>query len=162
MTQRTLSGQLMIMRNWLALDLGTECGFAIKLYDIPRIGTGTIKSKTGKKYHIGFKIVNFAEQLKHLIVTHGITDVAYEKVRRHLGTDAAHVYGAFEAAIYTTLITLPVSFKVHPIEISSWKKRLTGKGNADKALVMSKLEHLYNNHNIADAVGILTYAMENK
>jgi hypothetical protein len=72
----------------------------------------------------------FGELLDSLPDDEGVV-VAYEEVRRHLGTDAAHVYGGIVAVIteecerrgITTYTGVPVG---------AVKRTATGKGNASK------------------------------
>jgi len=62
--------------------------------------------------------------------------VAYEEVRRHMGVDAAHVYGGIVAMIAAEceIRTIPYT----GITIAAAKQAATGKGNAKKdAMVAS-------------------------
>lgn len=60
--------------------------------------------------------------------------VAFEEVRRHLGTDAAHVYGGIVAVVSEECERRTVPYLGIPV--ATVKRTATGKGNADKAAMV--------------------------
>ncbi len=56
--------------------------------------------------------------------------VAYESVRRHLGTDAAHIYGGLMAVLTEECERRKIPYEGIPVQ--HIKKHATGKGNANK------------------------------
>ena len=136
----------------LALDFGRNLGYCVfdgKTIKIHNCEILNNKSK-GKKYN------NFMVFVDKLIVQHQITKVVYEKVRRHLGADAAHAYGAFEglAHLLCEKHSIPIDF----VEVAQIKKYATGNGRADKNKMIeaaaSKLGIVSKNDNEVDAVFI--------
>jgi Holliday junction resolvasome RuvABC endonuclease subunit len=68
------------------------------------------------------------------------TVIAYERVRRHVGTSAAHVYGGLLATLERFDFgqrDLDYPAELMPVEISVWKKATVGQGNATKLDVQS-------------------------
>ena len=56
--------------------------------------------------------------------------IAYEEVRGHLGTDAAHIYGALTGELQKQGETRGIPY--YGVPVATIKKFATGKGNADK------------------------------
>lgn len=80
----------------LALDLGMHCGWALFTATGARLASGT--------WHLGKDKVRgrYGELLLRLrskVGGQGVDLVAYEHVRRHAGTDAAHVFGGWLAVL---------------------------------------------------------------
>lgn len=65
----------------------------------------------------------------------GVTLIAYEEVRRHLGTDAAHIYGALTGEIQKQGEVRKIPY--YAVPVGTIKKFATGKGNADKATMVA-------------------------
>jgi crossover junction endodeoxyribonuclease RuvC len=65
-----------------------------------------------------------------MIIQHRAEAVYYELVRRHAGTDAAHIYGAFLSELHQMCerYRLPCT----GVTVQAIKKFATGKGNASK------------------------------
>jgi Holliday junction resolvasome RuvABC endonuclease subunit len=139
--------------NVLALDLGSRTGFAI-LKD-ERIIIGTRKLKHDKRAS-GRRFLDFRNWLVQIIKAHNIYVVFFERVYRHSGTEAAHVYGAF---MYTlAAVCEELSVKCTGIPVGTIKKFATGKGNASKEDMINFAKSCgYNplDDNSADALAIL-------
>ena len=83
----------------LALDLGTTTGWAIRGYD-GLITTGTASFRPGRYDGGGMRYLRFTNWLTELDRLSGpISAIWFEEVRRHAGTDAAHVYGGLMASL---------------------------------------------------------------
>lgn len=119
----------------IGLDLATKCGWAVlengKLVDS---GRWSLYPNTSKPR--AFRWVNFERELDGLVAKYKANVVAFERVRRHAGVGAAHVYGGFLASLErlemrwpTTLVLPPL---VVPMEISTWRKASVGIGSATK------------------------------
>lgn len=82
--------------------------------------------------------------------------LAYEGVARHAGTKAAHVYGGIVGILQAKASIL--SMEVIRVPIGTWKKNLTGKGNATKDEVAAAVEEMFpglaDSQDAADAIGI--------
>lgn len=72
--------------------------------------------------------------LREAFDAHAPALVAYEEVRRHLGVDAAHVYGGILAVLSEECETRGVPYVGVPV--GTIKKRATGRGNADKVAMV--------------------------
>ena len=82
----------------LAIDLGTKCGYAWSAAD-GGVVSGTWDLRPKKFEGGGFRYVKFESFLASLHAAHPIEMVWFEAVRRHAGTDAAHVYGGLLATL---------------------------------------------------------------
>jgi Holliday junction resolvasome RuvABC endonuclease subunit len=139
--------------NILALDLGTQTGFAILKDERITIGT---KKLCHDKRASGRRFLDFRNWLIQLIRTHNIYRVFFERVYRHSGTEAAHVYGAF---MYTlAAVCEEMHVKCIGIPVTTIKKFATGRGNASKEDMINFAKRWgYNplDDNSADALAIL-------
>jgi Holliday junction resolvasome RuvABC endonuclease subunit len=98
-----------------------------------------------------------------LDVTGGIDAVYFEEVRRHAGTDAAHIYGGFLAALSSWCEQHGIAYQGVPV--GTIKRFATGKGNAHKqAMIAAIRERGFEpkDDNEADAIAILLWALETK
>lgn len=149
---------------FLGLDLGTHCGFA--RYD--HLGKGGSYMSGAWDFsvtrfdspHVRYE--RFGKQLdEHFAL--GVTKVFYEKVLRHRGTTAAHVYGAFLTTLHAKCAEYGVPFE--GLSVQEIKKFATGKGNAGKDLIGKACERwgfAPKSEDEADALAILRCAMETK
>ena len=128
----------------LCLDLGTTTGWALRPQNGPT-AHGFVSFKSQRFEGGGMRYLRFKHWLAELKnMTGDINAVYFEEVRRHVGVDAAHVYGGLMATLTT------------------WK-HVTGKGNAGKADViaaMRALGHPVTDDNEADALAILHWALD--
>lgn len=121
----------------IGLDLGTNCGWCI-MHGRRRVDSGTWKLLTRKKgENRGMRWVRFADALEEVykrareMFTRSKIRVVYEKVRRHVGTIAAHVYGGLLAQLEIFGVSHP-EVEISGLEVSKWKKIATGNGAATK------------------------------
>ena len=78
----------------LALDLGTKMGWAT--HTSSGINSGMQSFANDRFSGGGMRYLKFEKWLSSLPTP---TQVVYEEVRRHVATDAAHVYGGFMAVL---------------------------------------------------------------
>lgn len=141
----------------LALDLGTTTGYAIS----PTHGSlisGTWNLKGGRYDGGGMRFVRFRGHLQDLHAATPVEQVAYEEVRRHLGTDAAHVYGGLQATLTAWCEDNGIPYEGVPV--GTIKKFATGKGNAGKGAVIHAVEQLGyapKDDNEADAIALALF-----
>ena len=122
------------MTNILALDLGTNTGWALlqqnRLDDIQQhrlwagdkaddlagaadkanylVTSGTISFKNDRFQGGGMRYLRFLNWLAEIHQrSGGLTSVYFEEVRRHLGVDAAHVYGGLLATLTAWCEAMP-------------------------------------------------------
>ncbi len=74
--------------------------------------------------------------------------VVYEEVRRHMGTDAAHVYGGIVAVISEECEARKIPYRGIPV--GTIKKHATGKGNADKVKMGEAARYRWPDYDFAD------------
>lgn len=122
----------------LALDLGTKCGYAV-LKGRKVLVSGQWKLRTARKDdHRAQRWRRFTANVKQLIAIHKPDLIVYERVRRHVGTTAAHVYGGFLCQLELLDFELNDAGwfgkvpTIIPIEISTWKKISCKNGRATK------------------------------
>ena len=86
-------------RTSLALDLGTTTGWALRGYD-GLITSGTSSFRPSRYDGGGMRYLRFTNWLTEIDRLSGpIAAIWFEEVRRHVGTDAAHVYGGLMATL---------------------------------------------------------------
>jgi Holliday junction resolvasome RuvABC endonuclease subunit len=149
---------------YLGLDLGTHTGFA--RYDHFAKGGAFLSGQwnfSPKKHDAqSLRFTRFKDEVRsHLAL--GVDMVFYEAVRRHMGTDAAHIYGAFLAALHEVCEEYKTPFR--GLEVGEIKKFATGKGNAKKEAMVSACAMWGFNpqsEDEADAIAILKFGMEKK
>ncbi|HNT86491.1 MAG TPA: hypothetical protein PKL84_01380 [Candidatus Hydrogenedentes bacterium] len=145
-------------RKILALDLGTVTGWAACIDG--RVQSGTWTFRPSRYEGGGMRYVRFRHQVAEAHALLGPFDAVYfEEVRRHAGTDAAHVYGGLLATLTAWCEELRVPYQGVPV--ATIKRHATGKGNADKsAMIAAAVNRGWNpmDDNEADALWILDWA----
>ena len=117
----------------LALDLGTTTGWALRGYD-GLITTGTVNFKPGRYDGGGMRYLRFTNWLTEIDRLSGpIAAIWFEEVRRHVATDAAHVYGGLMATLTAWAELRGVPYEGVPV--GTIKRHATGHGNANKLAV---------------------------
>ncbi|MEW5726326.1 MAG: hypothetical protein AB1918_00730 [Pseudomonadota bacterium] len=149
------------MTTILALDLGTTTGWAMRLAD-GAVVSGTMEFMPGRYEGGGMRFLRFRSWLDHLLDGARTIDlIHFEEVRRHAGTDAAHIYGGFLAhlAAWCELKHIPYQ----GVPVGTIKRHATGKGNAGKDAVIAAMRSRGFNpedDNEADALAILSWAID--
>jgi hypothetical protein len=147
----------------LALDLGTTTGWALRSAD-GFITSGTLSLKPSRYDGGGMRYVRFRVWLDQLARDAGpIGAIHFEEVRRHAGTDAAHVYGGLLATLTAWAETVGIPYQGVPV--GTIKRHATGKGNAPKeAMIAAARARGFSpaDDNEADAIAILFWAIETR
>ena len=146
--------------NILALDLGTNTGYAIG--DENGLIASGCKCFKGKS--IGHAYANMFQWLTDELTHRHIDEVWYEQVMGHLGAHAAHAYGGFHA-IMSLCCLLNGEVPVSGYHVATIKKYITGDGRADKETVIKSVSNRIGqpwdlDNNTADAIAIYLMAME--
>jgi len=145
----------------LALDLGTTTGWALQAAD-GLITSGTVSFRPSRYDGGGMRYLRFRgwlEQLAH--DSGGLTAIWFEEVRRHVGTDASHIYGGLMATLTAWAEMRGVPYEGVPV--GTIKRHATGKGNADKAAMVAAVRargFSPADDNEADAIALLLWAIE--
>jgi hypothetical protein len=144
----------------LALDLGTTTGWAIRGHD-GLITTGTSSFRPGRYDGGGMRYLRFTSWLTELDRLSGpISAIWFEEVRRHAGTDAAHVYGGLMASLTSWGELRGIPYEGVPV--GTWKRCLCSKGNASKDEVIDALAakgFSTESSDEADALGVLHWVI---
>ncbi len=146
--------------NILAIDIGTTTGWA-RTDRNGAVHSSSEKFQPGRMEKPGHRWLKFRAFLNEQRVQAGgdIGAVYYEDVKQHAGTLAAHVYGGFLACLEMWCASNNV--RLVPVGVGVVKKHWTGKGNADK-LVMVETARAKGfrpkDNNEADALAILSLA----
>tara|TARA_E500000331_G_scaffold344123_1_gene379947 strand:+ start:305 stop:787 length:483 start_codon:yes stop_codon:yes gene_type:complete len=142
----------------IGLDLGTTTGWACA----EPWAWGTANFKPRRFEGGGMRFLRFRHWLKELINLHSPEVVYFEEVRRHRGTDAAHVYGGFLGMLTSTCEEYALAHQGIPV--GTIKRFATGKGNANKELMITKAQEKWTgviaNDNEADALWCLACGLE--
>lgn len=141
----------------LALDLGTNTGWACGKPGL--VTSGTLSLRGGRYEGGGMRYLRFNNWLKEILAS-GVQRVVFEEVRRHAGTDAAHVYGGLLGQLTATCESLGLPYAGVPV--GTIKKYATGRGNADKAAMIEAARswgYEPTDDNEADALALLHLTM---
>ena len=117
----------------IGIDPGTMCGWALVDDQGKRQASGVWDLRARRHEGGGMRYLRVRRYLEELLdhaEGHGFPVVAYEEVRRHRGTDAAHVYGGIVASIVTVCEERRVPYTAIPVGTA--KRAATGRGNATK------------------------------
>jgi crossover junction endodeoxyribonuclease RuvC len=119
----------------LGIDPGTKCGWAV-LKDGKRVASGVWNLAPRRHEGGGMRFVRLVVYLKEIEALE-IDAVGYEEVRRHMGVDAAHIYGGIVATIQTWCESAKPQRPYLGIPVATAKKVATGKGNAKKEAMVA-------------------------
>ena len=146
----------------MAFDLGTHCGWA---RSGPTATWGTWNLSQGRFAGGGMRYLRFEQLLQPILYgAEGFapTMVAFEEVRRHMGVDAAHVYGGLLAHLTKMCEAVKPKIPYQGYPVGTIKKIATGKGNADKAKMLAAAQARWGpnveDDNQADALWTLALA----
>jgi len=141
--------------NLLALDFGTSMGYA--MVSNGNILSGVLDLKSRRYEGGGMRYLKFQRWLDELHAAAPLEEVVFEEVRRHIGTDAAHVYGGLLGVMSSWCEKHKVPYEGIPV--ATIKKFVTGRGNADKEEMMQAVKKRWKitpaTSDEADAYGLL-------
>jgi len=147
--------------NILSLDLGTNTGWALSTGGAIISGTWRNKPANARYEGGGMRYLRFRKQLDDIMRATPYRDsihaVYFEEVRRHRGTDAAHVYGGMLAILTSWCESFDPPLPYEGVPVGEIKKHLTGKGNADKPAMIAAVRALgydVTDDNEADAIAL--------
>lgn len=146
----------------LALDLGTTTGFCVGRTERGALPTsGTASFKPARFEGGGMRFVRFRRWLNELAAAHGpFSTVSFEEVRRHRGTDAAHVYGGLMATLTAWCEENSVPYEGVPV--GTIKSHWAGKGNANKDAMIAEARRRGfepSDDNEADALALFDFVI---
>lgn len=146
--------------NTIALDLGTTTGWAAYWEGV--LTSGTESFKNDRFSGGGMRYLRFSKWLAEAYQNIQPQAIYYEEVRRHMSTDAAHVYGGFMSHLTAFCEAKKVPYQSIPV--GTIKKHATGKGNAPKSEMIDAAmkawpEQSIKDDNQADALWILSCAL---
>jgi hypothetical protein len=148
-------------RNVLALDLGTVTGWALRGQN-GGITSGTMTFRPSRFEGGGMRYLRFRSWLNEMArISGGLQRIVFEEVRRHAGTDAAHIYGGFLAHLSAWCEERSIPYEGIPV--GTIKRFATGKGNAPKDAMLAAIRargFAPADDNEADAIAIVLWATE--
>ena len=118
----------------LGIDPGTRCGWSVRADDGTH-SSGVWDLRGSRFDGGGMRYLRFERIFKECLDIAKPTKVAFEEVRRHMGVDAAHVYGALIGIITKECEVRSIPYEGIPV--SAPKTLATGKGNADKVAMLA-------------------------
>jgi len=146
----------------MAVDLGTVTGWATQVAG--RVESGTVSFRPSRYDGGGMRYLRFRTWLDDIAAHRpDLSAIHFEEVRRHAGTDAAHIYGGLLATLTSWCEQRGIAYQGVPV--GTIKKFIAGKGNADKQAVIQSVRargYHPNDDNEADAIAILLWAIETR
>ncbi len=140
----------------LALDPGMSLGWALRTPD-GHVTHGTLDLRSRRFEGGGMRYLRFRQWLTEIkCAAETLKAIFFEEIRAHRGVDAAHVYGGLVATLTAWCEHHGIPYAGVPV--GTWKRDLTGKGNANKAVVMAAVQALSyapETQDEADALGVL-------
>lgn len=152
------------IRKTLALDLGTQMGWAYRVGD--ETHHGSIPLLDDKRFHSdGWRSTNLWRTLNEMSGVYGTPqEVFYEEVRRFSSGRAGNVFSTLQGTLQAWCIKNGVEYCSVPIMVIK-KHILEGKPAKGKKSIMDAVENKYDikvkDDNEADAIAILDYAINN-
>jgi len=141
----------------LALDLGTKTGYALR--GIGATVHGVINLKGGRFEGGGMRFLRLRDFLQKVHAATPFDEIVFEEVRRHRGTDAAHIYGGLLAVV--TMFCEKHKIPYQGIPVQHIKIFAAGKGNASKEAVIAGVKAKgypdVTDDNEADAIALLLF-----
>jgi Holliday junction resolvasome RuvABC endonuclease subunit len=143
----------------LGIDPGTHCGWALFFKGHPH-GSGVWDLRPRRHEGGGMRFLRLRTYLEEILAaSRSIDAIAYEEVRRHMGVDAAHIYGGIVGVIGAFCEEHKIPYRGIPV--GTIKKYATGKGNAKKDAMIAAAEARFGitvaDDNEADALFIARF-----
>jgi len=170
-----IGSNLASMKSVLSLDLGTTTGWALRSRD-GSIVSGSQSFKPQRFEGGGMRYLRFIRWLSEIAVAGNsnlfkdeservndtlLDQIVFEEVRQHIGVDASHAYGGFMGHLTSFAEMHAIPYEGVPV--GTIKKHATGKGNANKLMMITAMQALGHNpvdDNEADALALLRWAIE--
>jgi crossover junction endodeoxyribonuclease RuvC len=123
-----------------AFDIGTKFGYAFRDVRGGPVISGVWDLTPRRFDGGGMRYLRFRDKLAEAHAVTPFTRIYFEEVRRHRGTDAAHVYGGFLAELTAFCEAQNPKIPYSTATVQEIKKFATGKGNASKDEVIEAVE----------------------
>ena len=126
----------------IGFDLGAKAGISAIHKDIIYTHELSFKSKDEI-----YKYLKFYEHICKILDYWSWTDsreviVYYEYVARHMGTKAAHAFGAYRVLLLMACYERDIPYEL--LSVQAIKKAATGKGNAKKDIMIEAATNRFN------------------
>jgi crossover junction endodeoxyribonuclease RuvC len=120
----------------LAIDPGSRTGWCVR-YDGHRMDAGTW-DLTAKRFEGGgMRYVRLRSYLTEILDRASPDVVVVEEVHRHMGADAAHLYGAIVGLVWEECERREPKVPYSSVHWTKVKQTATGKGNAKKDAMLA-------------------------
>lgn len=146
----------------LCLDLGTKMGWALQSPN-GVVTSGTANFTPSRWEGNGMRFIKFNQFLNELNHDNSIKYVFFEKVERHLGTYAAHIYGGFWSHLTAWCDSREVIYD--GVTVGDIKEFYLGKRRASKEQIKQAVAELgYSpcDDNESDALALLHWVIANR
>lgn len=127
-----------MIRRVIGIDPGSKCGWSVLDAEGSRVASGTWKLTGGRFDGAGMRFLRLDRYFRELVGDGSDSLVGFEEVRRHLGTDAAHMYGGVIATLTRVCEELKIPYAGIPV--GTVKRQATGRGNAGKDEMIAAAE----------------------
>lgn len=140
----------------LGIDPALSCGWGL-VEGGQRVASGTWDLSVRARWEgAGVGWLRLRSSLTAMLEQHPIVAVGYEEVRRHMGADAAHCYGAIVGVIQMVCDRKGIPYTSIPV--GTVKKTACDKGNASKeemiAAALREWGHACDTDDEADALWV--------
>ncbi len=129
---------------FIGIDLGAKAGISVLAENVMHTHEsyfGRVKIEPIKYYNFWVHLSNLFNKLDKDYKPDEII-VYYEYVARHLGTKAAHAYGAYRMILLMACHNKNI--KAEELSVQAIKKAATGKGNAKKDIMIEAANNRFN------------------
>lgn len=133
-----------VYKVFVGIDLGAKSGISVlrkNTIHTHEVYFGKAKIEPIRYYKFWIHLSNLIHELRKEYKPEEII-VYYEYVARHLGTKAAHAYGAYRMILLMACHDKDI--KTEELSVQAIKKTATGKGNAKKDIMIEAANNKFN------------------
>lgn len=150
------------MKNVLAFDLGSKCGWAFSAEAGAAVHSGLLVTTPTRFESQGMRAVKFERGVVALVDTWKPGLVCFERVHRHSSTIAGQVWGGFSTLLMKICEERGLLYEGYSVQ--EIKKAATGRGNAKKELMIAAAKRRWPDQDIltddvADALHIMAIGL---
>jgi crossover junction endodeoxyribonuclease RuvC len=150
------------VRNVLAFDLGSKCGWAFSAEAGAPVHSGLLVTTPTRFESQGMRAIKFERGINALLDTWRPAIVAFERIHRHTSTIAGQVWGMYSSLLMKICDERDVPYEGYSVQ--EIKKHATGRGNANKELMIGAASRRWPDQDIltddvADALHIMALGL---
>lgn len=150
------------MNRVLGFDLGSKCGWAFSEKPGAPVHSGLLRTEPTRFESQGMRYIKFERGVRELIAAFHPAVVAFERVHAHSSTIAAQVWGAYSSILMKVCDEHDIPYE--GFSVQAIKQHATGKGNANKKLMVAAAERRWPDQDIitddvADALHVMALGL---